>query len=169
MERELEIFMYDIGGSFDIRIYLNLHFPKIQCTMFWVDGEISDSRDFYPIDYTKVLGTFNQYLIGLGLNNSLPNPAIYRHMEEMTKFMKLINTVTFEKLAKGVLCKFLNVVQDGTKIWVDFLKSVPDSFPKKECKRILTLYSRYLIMYHLLLWEHVHVEDGMTVSPLWSK
>lgn len=169
MEREIEVFMYDYGGVFDIRIYVNIHFPKIVSTVFIGEDQTKEEKKFYPIEYDKVLGTFNQYLIGLGLNSILPDPTIYKHMEEMTKFLKLINTITFEKLARGVLLQFLRVVKDGVRIWGTFFRTLPSQFDEIECKRIVKLFNRYLMMYHLLLWEHEQRDVGITRSPLWSK
>lgn len=168
MERELDIFMYELGGIYEIRIYVNIHFPKMECSVFWKDGEMHESKEVYPIDNRKILGFFNQYVIGLGLSQTY-DPKICQHMEQMIKYLKLINHFTFDNLAPELLCRFLNVVKEGIHLWALFFKLITTDFPKEECKRMISLYYKYLMMFHLLLWEHVQVDDGMTLSPLWSK
>lgn len=169
MFSDLEVFVYEIGGPFEIRIYVNLKPPNMVSTVYWTGPTLRDEREVFPLDNVRMMGTFNQYLIGLGLNTCLPDPAIYKHMEDMVRIMKLVNRLRFENLSDIVKKQFITILKEGSRLWRNFFEVIPSTFEKKEVHRVLTLFSRFLMMYHLLLWEHEQPDEGMTRSPLWSR
>lgn len=170
MQREIEIFSYSFGTSKSIRILVTVNYPKVYCSTHLDDVEHNSNVTGFPIDYDKIRGFFNQYLIALGLNSQIPDPDLYKHMEMIAKYLKIVNAIGFEKLSSFVLNNFLIEVQNGLLIWKRIFSEYELLFTNEQRERIIKVVSHFIMMFHLLCDEHLHdLPVGITFSPLCNK
>jgi hypothetical protein len=162
----MEIFYYYFEGISEMNLHLSIVNSTILCTNVYKTGNHETEISFMPFDYAKLIGSLNQYILQMiSILVICPHDIMKMHVSEITKFLKLMTSIPYKNFTSLLKYNFLETLLRGTKMWLAVMKHLL-VYNEDEVEKLAKLINRYFIVTHLFLWEHEHLCEGMTLSPL---
>lgn len=163
----MEYFLYEAN---EIRIVISTIETDLVCTTNNGETSFRQRITFLPMNFQKAIGSLNQYVLKtLAMITISPNELISKHLLQLTKMLKLTTHLPYEKFAVELKKAFILVLQDGIKVWLFAIRHFVSS-EEKDLSEISGNFSRYLMTYHVFLYEYLNqISANEIVSPLWIK
>jgi len=145
----MDIFVYEMGGIAEVRFLLSVKGEEVLISCNWITGEKNFTRKMLPFDEEKLNASLCQYVLSI-LVGTTHSPLLQNHVQQITKFSKLMNRVPFSKMTPEVKFKFLSVIKEGIKIWTQVISSLV-SYQEEELEDTLGKIARYIMIFHVYL------------------
>ncbi len=162
----MEVICYHFEGLSEMNVYVTFFETKIVCSNTFKSGKYDSEIEFYPINYNKLIGSLNQYILQMiSILVICPHEIMKMHINEITKYLKLMTSIPYSNFAIQLKFSFLDTLLRGTKMWLAVIKHLL-VYNEEEVEKLAKLINRYFIVTHLFLWEQEHLPEGITLSPL---
>lgn len=151
----MNYFVYQFEGITELSMIVSINCNACWCTTSFKTGVYELHLKDEDLHYERVIGSMNQYILKMiAMMVVQPNDIVKKHVTDITKFLKLMTSLPFANFTPLLKYNFYEKMYEGVRMWMIILKNLL-TYDELEVEKLVKTVSRYIMLTHLFLREHM--------------